>query len=311
MKDRAHTQKTPHKSFSLHKGSEKVIAGVCSGIADRLDVDVVVARVTAVVLFICTVGLITIPYIVLAIVLPAAETEDNLLEVKPTSVVSDRYEQVVEVKKPANAKTTEQYGVHADAGHVPPKPPEDGGVETPAHVYIPYRHEKENAVPEGSYQHIALVVAIAVATTAFFVMVANSIISRHPEWDLIDFWPELLVVAGVTLLVCFYERLSFVVRLSALLFCIELCLALLPFTLGIYPPFALDRTSIIPALLVCFGVTSFIVGLVKKTPLYFLIAVVLCGIALVWGTIEMGLVERLRAMESYSRHNITSPLFRQ
>ena len=54
-----HIQPNATKAPTLYRGNDKVLAGVCDGIAQRLDVDAVVARVTCVVLFLCTAGIIT------------------------------------------------------------------------------------------------------------------------------------------------------------------------------------------------------------------------------------------------------------
>ena len=50
----------------MTRGEDKVIAGVCSGIAERFDADAVLVRVTAVVLLVCTFGLVAIPYVAFA-----------------------------------------------------------------------------------------------------------------------------------------------------------------------------------------------------------------------------------------------------
>lgn len=307
-----HIQPNATKAPTLYRGNDKVLAGVCDGIAQRLDVDAVVARVTCVVLFLCTAGIITIPYLVLAFVLPKQPNDNELLEVHPVSVVSDRYEEVVEAQKSTVVKTPERYGVHADAGHVPPAPPQGDGVNIDQQsTYIPYLHnEKQDNTTESRSNRILIVISVAVAMTALFIAMANSTIARHPGLEVIYFWPELLIVAGTTLLVCFYDRLSFVVRITGLIFCVELTLALLPFTLGICPPHSLERISFIPVLFCLLGVGCFVYFLMKKRAAALVIMVLLFGVALVWMLGEVGLVERLFAAASYSRHINTSPLFR-
>ena len=46
----------PKSRPALTRGEDRIIAGVCSGIAERIDADAVLVRVTAVVLLICTFG---------------------------------------------------------------------------------------------------------------------------------------------------------------------------------------------------------------------------------------------------------------
>lgn len=307
-----HIQTTATKASTLYRGNDKVLAGVCDGIAQRLDVDAVVARVTCIVLFISTAGIITIPYLVLAFVLPKQPNDNEMLDVHPVSVVSDRYEEVVEAQKPTSTTTPERYGVQADAGHVPPVPPQGDGVNVGQQsTYIPYRHtEVQNGNSESHTNRVLIVITVAVAMTALFIAMANSTIARHPGLEVIDFWPELLIVAGTTLLVCFYDRLSFVVRITGLIFCVELTFALLPFTLGICPLHSLERISFVPVVFCLLGLVCFIDSLIKKRSMSLVIMVLFFGIALIWMLGEVGLVERLLVAASYSRHNITTPLFR-
>lgn len=102
----------------MRKGDERVVAGVCAGIADYLDADAISVRVTAVVLLISTVGVIAIPYMVLAVLMPCDRCGNEPLDIDPTSIASDRYRQVV-VKK---GGTQSDRAVLADSGHVPPCP---------------------------------------------------------------------------------------------------------------------------------------------------------------------------------------------
>ena len=295
---------------TLCKGNDKVLAGVCDGIAHYLEVDTIVARVTCVVLFISTAGIITIPYLLLAFFLPKQPEDERVLEVDPVSVVSDRYEQVVEAQKQATQKVPERYGIHADAGHVPPQPPQGEGVNVERQeVYIAYRHDKpDDDMPYTN--RVLIVITVAVAMTALFIAMANSTIARYPRLEIFNFWPEILIVAGTTLLVCFYDRLPFVIRITGLIFCVELALALLPFTLGICPLHSLERVGIVPVALCVGGVACFGYFLVRNRTGALVVMVLLFGLALVWMLGEVGIFERLLAASSYSRHNITFPLFK-
>ena len=70
--------------------------GEYEGIAERIDADAVLVRVTAVVLLVCTFGLIAVPYIAFAAFLPSSGGEGKPLNVSPLDVCSDRYHRVVE-----------------------------------------------------------------------------------------------------------------------------------------------------------------------------------------------------------------------
>ena len=298
------------KGVRLCKGNDKVIAGVCSGIARYLEVDVVVARVTAIVLLICTVGLAAIAYLICALVLPKEQRQDHLLDVNPVSIASDRYQEVVEAPRRTNVKTRERYGVHADAGHVPPVPPQGRSQTLTQSHYIAYRHTDARRAHEPDFSRTVLVVANTIAMTALFVAVASSLVARNPEWELIDFWPALFIVVGTTVLICFYDRVSLAIRLCGLLFCLELCALFLPFTLGICPPYSLERITYVPLIFGSVGGVCLIVAISKHLPVLFVITVVLFGIALVCFMVDVGLLERLMLASSYSRHNFTSYLFR-
>ena len=59
-----HTNHLATKASSvIYKGNDKVLAGVCDGIAQYLEVDSIVVRVTCVVLFICTAGILSLIHI--------------------------------------------------------------------------------------------------------------------------------------------------------------------------------------------------------------------------------------------------------
>ena len=116
----------PKSRPALTRGEDRIIAGVCSGIAERIDADAVLVRVTAVVLLVCTFGLVAVPYIAFAAFLPTSGGEGKLLNVSPLDVCSDRYHRVVEAGV-ARVEALRNYGIHADAGHIPPMPPASSG----------------------------------------------------------------------------------------------------------------------------------------------------------------------------------------
>lgn len=116
----------PKSRPALTRGEDRIIAGVCSGIAERIDADAVLVRVTAVVLLVCTFGLIAVPYIAFAAFLPSSGGEGKPLNVSPLDVCSDRYHRVVEAGV-ARVEALRNYGIHADAGHIPPMPPVSSG----------------------------------------------------------------------------------------------------------------------------------------------------------------------------------------
>jgi len=81
----------------------KVLAGVCSGIANYANLDVGVVRFLTLLLFILSGGVVLIIYIILAIALP----EDNLLDGNVKSESTDAFNQKMK-KQPVNEYELDQ-----------------------------------------------------------------------------------------------------------------------------------------------------------------------------------------------------------
>lgn len=296
----------------FYRGDDKVIAGVCSGMAQRYDVDTVVVRVTWVVLFLCTAGLIAIPYLVFALTLPNEPRDAHVTEVNPVSVASDKYSQVVAAKKTPQAGSMEQYGVQADVAHMPPRPPQGEGVKVNSKpAYIAYNHTEDSFVPFHSYPRRGLVaLAVAVAATLIFAVAINLFTLRHPDQSLWNFWPVLFVVVGIVFLVCFYDRVSLGLRLGTMLLMFEICCALLPFTMDICSVWALGRVGAKAIFLFALGVVFVAWSYVHRTGIGLLLGVGVLAIAFCFVASDIGLFDRLIYAESYAHHHIISPLFR-
>ena len=291
----------------MTRGEDGVIAGVCSGIAERFDADAVLVRVTAVVLLICTFGLVTIPYVAFAAFLPASCEGGKPVSVSPLDVCSDRYHRVVE-SGAAKVEALRNYGVHADAGHIPPVPPVSSGVSRP-----PQATPAPSVVlpeAEAAHRRTPVVIALVVLTTLLFVLAVNYWVSRIPGVSVWGFWPVLLIVAGTTSLVCFGDKAPLPLRLCGLVACIELCIALLPFALGICPPRSLERISDLSALMWLSVAACFIIAFAFDRIDFLALGVGLVAVAIVISYLDMGVVDRLVAFSSYSRHNIALSLFR-
>ena len=87
---------------------QKVIAGVCSGIANYFATDVVVIRVVFVVTFL-TLGIGLIPYILLWIILPEAKTVSDKVQMKGNPITLDNIES--SIKQSLNVKGPEDENV--------------------------------------------------------------------------------------------------------------------------------------------------------------------------------------------------------
>lgn len=287
----------------MRKGDERVVAGVCAGIADYLDADAISVRVTAVVLLISTVGVIAIPYMVLAVLMPCDRCGNEPFDIDPTSIASDRYRQVIVKKGGAQSDRA----VLADSGHVPPVPPREAvGMSRPREYW-----ERIHELPVTAEQHhrrAPLVFAVALGMTVLFAVFPGLFMPDLPREGVIGFSPLFFVVLGTTLLTCFADKWSLVSRLCGLILCIELCLLLLPFTLGICPFESLYRLSGFSTAMWLVGFSLTLCGLLLRKPLLLVFAAIVIGAALGASFIDLNVIERLHDLAALSRHTMVSPM---
>ena len=292
----------------LYRGEDRVFAGVCSGIAEHMDTDAVVVRVTAVVLVLCTFGLAIIPYAALAAFLPSCREEQRPLDVDPLSICSDRYQRVVSAKERPYA-SQRLYGVHAGAGHIPPTPPEAADAPEGRRPCV-FSQDALEFNRERAAHRLPVVLSLVVFIAALFAVAVNYGVSYMPQLSTWGFWPLLFVVVGTTLLVCFGHKLSLRVRLCGLVACIELCLAFLPFTLGICPVHSLSRIGDATEVLWLVVVACIAIALIFDRGDFLALGTGLAALALAITYFDMGVVDRVAMFSSYFHHNMTSPLFR-
>lgn len=297
---------------ALTKGENRAIAGVCSGIADYLEADTVVVRTTAIVLCICTLGLAIIPYAALAVALPSARGKDVPVDIDPLDIRSDKYQQVVGTSAPKGTPSG-VYAARADAGHVPPTPPGEAGSDVFARLrYCSQRHDPLTASKEDRpISRLAIVLALVVSLCILFAVAASYAVAQIPGSTVLGFWPMLFIVAGTAALACFADKISLAVRAASLVFCIELCVAVLPFTLGICPIESLARLGDASVLLWFIAGLLFVAAIVFERVDLFVLTVGLTAVALVVSFYEVGVFARLVAMPAVYRHNMMSGLFIQ
>ncbi len=308
-KQAKHDSLLAHDERKLYRGDDKVFAGVCSGIAERLDADAILVRVTLVVLACCTFGLAVIPYVALAAFLPSRDEASAPVEVNvdEASVRSDRYQRVVRAGQHPVAQQR-AYGVRADAGHIPPAPPT--GEAAPNRNACTYSMGVIEFDQERVARRLPIVVALVVLITALFVLFVNYGVAFIPGVSVVGFWPVLFVVVGTTLLVCFADKLSLRARLCGLIACIEACLAVLPFSLGICPLQSLGRIGDATAVLWLVVAACVAIGLIFDRFDFFALGIGLAALALTVSYFDMGIIDRIATFSAYAHHNMTLPLFR-
>lgn len=121
----------------LYRSRNALVGGVCAGIAERLDVDPVVARIFFVAFSVLTLGFGGFLYLALWAVLPKAPKRVRPVDVEPQLVHSDTFG-VVDCRsargRSAAAARLAQAQPYVSAAHLPPTPPSaarQGGALSP------------------------------------------------------------------------------------------------------------------------------------------------------------------------------------
>lgn len=107
----------PVRDDRIYRVRDGLIAGVCGGIARRYGIDAGLVRLFAVILCILTAGTLAVAYLALWLVLPKETDAGAPVDVRPDSIASDVYDQVVSNHSVSNAASP------AGIGHVPPPAP--------------------------------------------------------------------------------------------------------------------------------------------------------------------------------------------
>lgn len=138
----------------LYRSRERLVAGVCAGIAEYFNVDPLVVRILAIVLTLASGGVLALAYVGLWIAVPMAPEVFAPLDVEPHAVRSDTYGSVdcgeshpSAVPRPSvpASMTGCSLSGYPGAGHVPPEPPPamarsrpmPGGAPAPPRSYVP------------------------------------------------------------------------------------------------------------------------------------------------------------------------------
>lgn len=324
---------------TLVKSDDRITTGVCAGIAQYFDVDTIIVRIAFIILLICSYGLMLIPYCALAVTLPyEVEKERKPIDVAPAAIESDIYSHVVQASD-IKTSTTQSYGINAGIAHVPPSSPiqmEESGAfgkvsggmsgnipgNIPGNISgnmpgsmpggkVPSQRVLSVPVNPSATQRSVVAATLVIALTALFILVAKMLVSQISEFSLIGFFPLLFIVVGTICLVCFAAELSLGMRILCLVLCVELCMACLPFTTGLCSLHVLSHIGVEVWLLLGAVLLIAVIGIVKRRTDMLMVAMCVFALALMLLYLEADVFERIQAMSTYSRHNLTSPLFRR
>jgi phage shock protein PspC (stress-responsive transcriptional regulator) len=147
--------------------TNRVISGVCGGLADYLAVDATLVRVFFVIATVVTAFLFILVYIVLLILMPLPGQRPPIDDIWPSARTGD----------PATGATDTEAGVEAAPSGAPPRPPMNA-------------HDAERRRNTIGYVLVAL---------GFVFLLGNLGAFRLVQWQFI--WPLVFVALGVLLLV--------------------------------------------------------------------------------------------------------------
>ena len=230
----------------LRRSRDAVLGGVCSGIAEYLDVDYVVVRILFVALVVVSLGVALVPYAVLCVALPKPGSQAETLDVEPEEAQSDVFGRIdahlVRCRKDrANAAAALRY---VGSAHVPPAPPaaaKQQGAEASGGLQSQPQPQSREAfgVDEqatgwlrvhSNYVVIGALLVGSVLLTSGISVVICALIEGAVWWQC---WPLMLVVLGfIRLAVPARPNLRFAMFASGVCLCV-LGLTLLSVTIGV------------------------------------------------------------------------------
>ena len=208
----------------LKRSRNAYAGGVCAGIADCCDLDLVVVRIIACIVIVATCGLGLLVYLIMWAVIPLEAEGPAPVDVEPEHVESKAYGCVGCDR--ARGRTTEVSSAAAarlqadlargfpDQGHLPPEPP--AGAAPAATISAPAGPAERSAVrnpleasPPVATQETADQgklslfgrIAIAFGMLALFYLVARTGSPIVPGTQWWQFWPLSLLIAGLFLIV--------------------------------------------------------------------------------------------------------------
>lgn len=200
----------------LYRSRNALVGGVCAGLAERLNIDPIVARIFFVAFSVLTLGLGGFFYLALWAALPKAPKRVRPVDVEPQLVHSDTFG-VVDCRsargRNAAAERMAQAQSYVSAAHLPPTPPcaarqggalpadvaESGGLKEAAGVGRPAVGTQESVGPGKLCRPSLVRIFLALCAGSLLVSVGISLVAsaaiREISWW--QCWPLLLVVLGI------------------------------------------------------------------------------------------------------------------
>ena len=298
------------KDRKLYRGP-KAIAGVCSGIAEYFNVDVIIIRIAWILLSFFSAGIAAVLYMVLWVVIPEdPRLNKTVVDVDPVSVQSDKYQNVVDSSCASSASGAERFGVNAGSGHIPPCPPrvvsQEGFSGRHDTAFRGYRWDGHNPA-ENAFRPIdksekkdtssvGLAILLGFGLVIFFTACAHASTLFLPGVHFSDFFPMVFVALGVVIVAIPANRWSFAMRICGFMFCVESCLALLPFSLGLVPFEAVGSLSMFALILWVVAGCLVIISLVSPSEMIVVALVVVVMVAIILSFADIGVFDRIATL---------------
>lgn len=256
---------------TLYRDPRKaVLGGVCAGIAESLDVDILLVRVAAIVAFIMTLGLITVLYLVFWTILPVKVAKGAFIEVEPSRVQSERYGKIVNVRE-----DRAQPGKPEVKVIVEPEPRAARRAQKTARNLASYRLSLTLLGVFGILITLAIGVAIAFS----------------PGTSFVAFLPLYLIPVGLFLMTVPNPTRPISVRICMMILCFEFCFVLMPFTLGLCTYEDLSFLQGPAFLLWIIALTFLFAAIIFENASCYVLAILLILAAAVIGFHDLGLFD--------------------
>lgn len=236
-----------------------IIGGVCAGIAERLDVDALLVRVAAIVAFVMSFGIISLVYLVLWTILPIKVAQGGFIDVEPSRVRPERFDKVVTLQD--DMLKVE----HAD---------DEAEQNEPL-------FEPRSCKPKRDLSALHFPFVIFIALCIFVTPIGMVQAGIMKSNGFVSFLPLYLIPLGVFLALALDSIRSVVIRGCIMILCIEACVVMLPFTMGVvnYESMAFQQATTFLICLIAFVIL--VAAIIFDNSACYCLAVILVFVATV------------------------------
>lgn len=235
------------------------LGGVCAGIAERLNIDVLLARTTAIVLSAITFGIAVAIYLILWVVLPTKPFRKGVIEVKPRNAHSERYDTIIAAREAASAAGQENGPGKARAGKQQPS-------------------EGTEGIAQGAAEYRFSLILLALFCFLITFAIA-ALVNFQESMNFMEFIPLYLIPLGIFFITSPGSSRPFAARICTMILCFEMCSLLLPFTIGICNFESIERLTSLSILLWFIAIVFLAVGIAFNNSVCFMLSIFLVFIA--------------------------------